>query len=517
MRLKSPRTARNGRRGDSRIRLAGNVRSLPTVSPLSLRRYRAERLLREEFEALRGSVIASVCGRLRSIGVSADVSDLEACYAQAWQGLYAAVLDGQEIANPAGWLALVTFRRAIDEHRARRHLADVEMTGAEDRDFAAELDDRIRLRQLFEALRGRLSSRELQAAALCYLQGLSRSEAAGRMGVSETRMRKLMDGHGAGRPGVASKVGALVETIGGGGWCEEQGSLMRGLAYGILDPGGERYRLALIHSDKCPGCRAYVVSLRGLAAVLPPVPALVQWALGGAIGEAGASCGAGIGAGGHAGGGVGSCPGAAGSGAAGALVPAAGPGLGGAVSASGAAGAGGGWLLAGGSVGTKLAVGCLLAFGVGAGCVALTDHPPRAPGHRRVAARAAPTRAAAFLDAPTGESPAVGRLIAGAIATLGSSASARATASVPSSPSQRASREFGPEQAQAPGAARMLVSSGPVPSAKSASLAREAQASEPSGGSESTEARSSSTSTATPLSGARSALAPAAQREFAPG
>jgi hypothetical protein len=32
-----------------------------------------------------------------------------------------------------------------------------------------------------------------------------------------------------------------------GGWCDEQGSLMRGLAYGILDPNGERYRLALIH------------------------------------------------------------------------------------------------------------------------------------------------------------------------------------------------------------------------------------------------------------------------------
>jgi len=44
---------------------------------------------------------------------------------------------------------------------------------------------------------------------------------------------------------------------------------MRGLAYGILDPDGERYRLALIHHGECPACRAYVVSLRGLAAVLP--------------------------------------------------------------------------------------------------------------------------------------------------------------------------------------------------------------------------------------------------------
>ena len=98
------------------------------------------------------------------------------------------------------------------------------------------------------------------------------------MGISEARMRKLMDGQGAGRPGVARKVGALADTIQAGGWCEEQASLMRGLAYGILDPAGERYRLALIHRAECPACRTYVLSLRGLAVVLPPV--LLPWGLG---------------------------------------------------------------------------------------------------------------------------------------------------------------------------------------------------------------------------------------------
>ena len=230
------------------------------MGPQPLRRYRAERLLRQEFEGLRGRVIATVRGRLRASGVSLDPSDLEACYAQAWQGLYMAVLDGQQIANPTGWLVLVTFRRAIEEHRARRRLCPAAgggepigargagaptdglpaaATGADgERDFAAELDDRVRLRQLFEGLRGRLTARELEAAALCYLQGLSRSQAAARMGVSEARMRKLMDGQGIGRPGVAGKVGALADTIRNGGWCEEQGSLMRGLAFGILDPAG---------------------------------------------------------------------------------------------------------------------------------------------------------------------------------------------------------------------------------------------------------------------------------------
>ena len=117
------------------------------------------------------------------------------------------MLDGQAIASPAGWLTLVTYRRALDEHRARRGVAcggdqpDRENAGAEQRDLAAEFDDRTRLRELFEALRGRLSAREQQAATLCYLQGLSRSEAAARMGVSEARMRKLMEGRGSARRG----------------------------------------------------------------------------------------------------------------------------------------------------------------------------------------------------------------------------------------------------------------------------------------------------------------------------
>ena len=97
----------------------------------------------------------------------------------------------------------MTFRRAIEEHRARRRSYPTEGVGepdgfhggrgrrsaepAQERDLAAELDDRIRLRQLFEGLRGRLSARELQAAALCYLQGLSRAEAAARMGISARR------------------------------------------------------------------------------------------------------------------------------------------------------------------------------------------------------------------------------------------------------------------------------------------------------------------------------------------
>jgi RNA polymerase sigma factor (sigma-70 family) len=322
------------------------------MSPLSLRRYRAERLLREEFQGLRTKVLATVRSRLATQGALVDLADLEACYAQAWQGLYAAVLAGQEIANPTGWLVLVTFRRAIEDQRSSHYERRADIA-ADDQslepDLASQMDDHRRLRQVFEALRERLNPRECQAASLCYLQGLSRADAAQRMGISEARMRKLMEGDGLQRPGVAAKMGELLSIIREGGWCEEQSSLMRGFAFGILDPEGERYQLALLHQRECPACRAYVASLRGLAAVFPPL--LFPLGFGAA---AGAGAGAGAGALSGAGAGVGA--------------------------------GGSGWLLAGGSLSAKFA-GCLVALGLSAGCLELVTHQKhtRSSGHLSVA------------------------------------------------------------------------------------------------------------------------------------
>jgi hypothetical protein len=53
------------------------------MSPLVLRRYRADRLLREQFEQLRRSVVGSTAARLRAVGIEPDAGDLEASYAQA--------------------------------------------------------------------------------------------------------------------------------------------------------------------------------------------------------------------------------------------------------------------------------------------------------------------------------------------------------------------------------------------------------------------------------------------------
>ncbi len=454
------------------------------MSPSTLRRYRAERLLRREFGGLREEVLGSVRGRLRSRGVHLDGGDLEACYAQAWQGLYAAVAAGEEIANPGGWLTVVTFRRAIDEHRGAPRGRTPERAAVEP-DLPAQLDDRARLRHLFEALRSRLSARECEAASLCYLQGLTRAQAAERMGISEARMVKLMEGCGPGRPGVAGKVGALLEAIREGEWCEQQASLMRGFAFGILDPDGERYQLARLHQRECPACRAYVLSLRGLAAVLPPLP--LPWGPGapptpqapsshvppahptpaaakagtrGAGARAGARGAGTRGAGTRAGAkGAGAGAGAKGAGAKAGAGTGAGTGPGaastgagaGAVSASGlagAGGAGGGWLL-GGSAGAKLAVSCLLALSVG--CVALTVAPHHAGAatrgrlHREPPARNRYTAGSAQLA--TGSTPLVEALGGGPSTTATRAVSRAARAAAARSASVRhAQREFGPEQ-----------------------------------------------------------------------
>jgi hypothetical protein len=322
------------------------------------------------------------------------------------------------------------------------------------------------------------------------------------MGISESRMRKLMDGAGSGLRGVAGKVGELVRAIAGGEWCEEQGSLMRGLAFGILDPRGDRHRLALDHSDACPACRAYVLSLRGLAAALPPVPALLQLLAGGAVSAGRAASGA-LSSSGSAGGGAGVGLG----GSAGATPASLGAG---ALSASGAAGAGaagGGWWLAGG-VGAKLAAGCLVALGVGAGCVALEAHDHdagrSAQGHVRktqAAARGPAAGSVTTAGLTAGAHPATSH-------TGGTEVAPFATRAVTAAP--RASREFGLER---PSASTPAASSQRSRQASGGALASVASAHVSSG----TAAPPRTGEGGTAQSGSSSPSPTAAAREFAPG
>jgi len=470
------------------------------MSPVVVRRWRAERLLRRDFEALRARVLARVERRL-GVASGASAIDLDACYAQAWQGLYTAILQGEQIDNPTGWLVVVTHRRAIDDLRARaRARAGSLERASEDPDLAAELDQRARLRHLLEGLRVCLSAREREAAVLCYLQGLTRAQAAVQMGLSESAMRKLMEGRGAGRPGVAQKVGELVRAVGEERWCEQQGSLMRALAYGILDPDGERYPLALQHSRDCAACRAYVAALRGLAAALPPVllprgagSELLARVLGRMPRRAV-----------H----LGRLRPHAQAGAQGLRATGAGSG------AAGAAGAGGGgWLLAGGSLGAKLTAGCLLALGVGAGCIALpwgTAHDGRRGGDKTPAPSAdrAHRASTGVQQALTAATPAQ--------TAARDQAPVAAPAGGSSSPAARAQREFGLEQgggADAGGQAREGAPGVRPARASSASTRGEAgmAGAAPAGAGAGEPVPAGGQPTASPAAEAQ------AQREFAPG
>ncbi|MHB1809106.1 MAG: sigma-70 family RNA polymerase sigma factor [Solirubrobacteraceae bacterium] len=353
------------------------------MSPLALRRFRAERMLREEFDRMRASVLATVRAQLVRSGVTLDESDLEACYATAWHGLYAAVLAGEQIESPPGWLVTVCFRRAIDEHRSRslpgRRLlgdADPSARAIDEGDFTETLEAKERLLRLFEGIGTSMSARERQAACLCFLHGLSRAEAAREMGISARRMERLMDGRGAGRAGVARKLEAITETIAAGRFCEERESTMRALALGLLDPDGERHRLALAHQRSCPACRAYVLELRGLSVVLPPfaVPAALELLRG----PAGLARLAARGGGAHAG--AGAAARAAGQGAA----------TQGGVQGAGAAARG---LAASASqsgalmpaIGAKLAAAALATLALGGGAYALATRSGSDASHRPTA------------------------------------------------------------------------------------------------------------------------------------
>lgn len=277
---------------------------------------RAERVVQREYEQLRRPTLSALRSRLASQGITFDAADLDEFYNQAWHGLYEQLLSGAEVENRGGFLVVAAHRRAIEELRRihpdrRADGLDAGESGAEV-DLAQRLDDRRRVLGVMEGMRDRLSERERQAAALCYLHGYSRPEAAEAMGLAPKRMEKLMDG-------VSRKLATLTREIDSGDWCESRQSLMKAYAYGILDPDGERYALARAHLDECPACRRYVRGLRGIAAVVPPVwlplAGLGLMGAAGAGGAAAASAGSSAPGGSAAAGGAG----ATGTGAAGGI------------------------------------------------------------------------------------------------------------------------------------------------------------------------------------------------------
>jgi DNA-directed RNA polymerase specialized sigma24 family protein len=238
-----------------------------------LRQRRADAMLRRDYGALRAHVIGTVARHLRRKSIFFDEGDLEAHYNIAWQGLYSELLAGRAISNPTGWLVRAVIRDAYDDGRrltTQKRAVNFEVreeTIAEvgrDSNIADKIDDHTKLSQFQHGLKSRLSKREHQAATLCYIHGFSRPEAAKILGVEPKRMEKIMDA-------VSKKIGDFTREIELGSWCEAQRSLMNAFALNVLDRDGERYGLARDHLEQCPACRRYVRSMRGIAAILPPV------------------------------------------------------------------------------------------------------------------------------------------------------------------------------------------------------------------------------------------------------
>jgi DNA-directed RNA polymerase specialized sigma24 family protein len=245
----------------------------------------ADTVLARDYERLKPDILRTVRGKLASSGVRFDDLDLDAFYNQAWHGVHTKLAEGERVENVSGLLVTIAQRRALDEFRALRMEARVDadlLDGQRvDLDLAATVDDHMRLRYFIEGMREKLHGREREAAALCYVQDYSRPEAAQAMGIKPRRMEKLMDG-------VSKKVGAFVGDIQRDEWCDARHSMIKAYALGLLDPEGERYRLAVEHLESCSACRRDVIRMRGLASLSPPVPLMMAALVGaGATGAGG--------------------------------------------------------------------------------------------------------------------------------------------------------------------------------------------------------------------------------------
>jgi DNA-directed RNA polymerase specialized sigma24 family protein len=245
----------------------------------------ADEVIGTEYDAFKDEVTRTVAGKLGASKIRFADLDMDGFYNQAWYGLYTKLQDGQQIDNRKGLLIQMTYRRAIDEYRTlhpdRQADPVVLETLGVDNPIEETIDQQQEFKHFVEGMRSELNQRELQAATLCYVYGLSRPEAAEQVGVRPKRMEKIMDE-------VSRKMRPVLASIKEGTWCEDRAVLINQFALGALDPEGADYREAIDHLEDCPGCRRHVMGTRGLTAVTIP-SALMLFALTGAAVGAGAA------------------------------------------------------------------------------------------------------------------------------------------------------------------------------------------------------------------------------------
>jgi DNA-directed RNA polymerase specialized sigma24 family protein len=219
-----------------------SVRTLRTITPAE----QADVTATENYAGLEDEVIRVVRRKLSARNMHLDLLDLEGAYCQAWQGVCLEIKRGGEVQNLTGMLVDITWKRAVDAYRGERPAehadADIEQQSVEI-DIDEQLDDQARLKHFIARLKGRLNQRECEAVSLCLIHGYSRPEARELLGIKdEARMQKIMDG-------ATKKIGPVVAMT------EED----------------RDYARAEAHIADCAPCKRYVMGLRGLAAIIPPI------------------------------------------------------------------------------------------------------------------------------------------------------------------------------------------------------------------------------------------------------
>jgi DNA-directed RNA polymerase specialized sigma24 family protein len=228
----------------------------------------AEALVNTQLRALERPVMRTVESRLRAEKVVLPSPDLEAAYSQAWHGVYQTITRGTQIENLTGLLVDITYKRSIDIYRQRNEAMQTEAnleSHAVDLDLAEQMDDQRKIARLVERLRHRLNTNERNAVTLCVLHGYKRPEAAKILGVEEAAFQKVMDS--ATKKLAAVTAGIQARGCGGDEWSRA----LRAFALGLTRTDSPDYRRIAQHLTECASCERYVMGLRGLAVVLPPI------------------------------------------------------------------------------------------------------------------------------------------------------------------------------------------------------------------------------------------------------
>jgi DNA-directed RNA polymerase specialized sigma24 family protein len=239
-----------------------------TQQPRTLRQ-QADQTVDEHYRSLEGEVLGKVARKLSARSIDLDHTDLEEAYCQAWHGVWEQINGGAKIASLTAMLVEITWRRAVSMYRelhlGQRANVDVDSHGVED-DLDKRLDDAAKLQRLIQRLTHRLNQQERQVVSLCLIHGYTRPEARQLLGIKdEARMQKLMDR-------ATKKIGGVVAALdarGCGG--EEWASMLRAYALGLIAEDETDYRRASAHIEECASCRRYVVGLRRVAAIVPPL------------------------------------------------------------------------------------------------------------------------------------------------------------------------------------------------------------------------------------------------------